>query len=147
MVEAGAIAVDWTLNESGFIRGVRYHDGRLAKLDFSTNDALVVIDAVGGGGTTFQFSGSVEFGSIGMVSSAIISDVIAVRIDRHTDLTTGVQEAIHVLLGGMYPLTDLTMADRLLLREEGRLLVSFNCSYGGPFSFLADHMATTREGY
>ena len=147
MDEAGQIAADWTSDEIGFVRGVRYHDASLASLSLGADEAVVVLDAAGGGSTAFRLSGSVEFGSIGLVASAIISDVIALRIDRHTDLTPLVQEAIHVLFGGMYAEGDLVMADRLLMREEGRLLVGFSCSYGGPFSFLADQMTTTREGY
>ena len=140
-------AVDWTMNEHGFVQGVRYHDGRLASWQFEKDEASFVIDTIGGGGTRFSFSGRVEFGSVGFVSDALISYVWARRLDRCDDLSNDLQEAIHVFFGGMYARDDLVMSDRLLLREEGRLLVYFTCSYGGPFSILADEMLTAKMGY
>ena len=140
-------AVDWSLDEYGFVQGVRYHDGRLASWQFQRDEASFVIDTIGGGGTRFGFSGKVEFGSVGFVSDATISNVWARRLDRCDDLSNDLQEAIHVFLGGMYAPDDLVMSDRLVLREEGRLLVHFTCSYGGPFSVLADEMKTMKAGY
>jgi hypothetical protein len=146
MSEQSELEIEWTTDDSAMVRGPRYHDGRLVSIHIDRQQVEVVIDAVGGGQTRFRFLGA-EFGSIGLVSHAIVSDVFAFPIHKSDDPDPAMSEAIHVLNGGMIPMGDIIMESGFMLRQHESLLVFFTCSYGGPFSILCHRMIVTRRGY
>lgn len=143
---ADAERAKWSTDAYGFVTGVRYHDGHLAELAFDHENARVAVAVVGGGTTCFHFRGGIAFGSLGVVSRAIINGVRAVRLERSSEVSAELRHALDVLYGGMAT-GDAAAADRLLQGKAGSVLAYFDCSYGGPFSILADDMWLTRTGY
>jgi len=146
MSEQSELEIEWTTGDGAMVLGPRYHDGNLVSVHIDKQQVEVVIDAVGGGQTRFRFL-CAEFGSIGLVSHAIVSDVFAFPIHRSDDPDPAMSEAIHVLNGGMTPLGDIVTESRFMLGHHESLLVFFTCPYGGPFSILCHQMIVTRRGY
>lgn len=139
--------VDWSTDAHGFVTGVRYHDGTLIELGFDADSAHAVVAVTGGGMTRFHFRGGIAFGSLGAVNQAIVDRVWAARLTSSMEISRDLVHAVHVLNGGMLLPDDDVAASRNLLWKEGGLLVSFSCSYGGPFTILADEMWCMKAGY
>ena len=138
--------VEWTIGDHAMVVGPRYHDGDVASIRIGKRDVELVVDVVGGGQTCFRFRGA-EFGSVGLISHAIISDVFAFPIHKSDDPDRALSEAIHILNGGTTPLGDIVTESRFMLNHHEDLMVFFTCSYGGPFSVLCHQMVVTRRGY
>ena len=138
MVES-LITAQWTTDENGYLRGVRYHDGALEALSYDGNRLAIDIVHVGGvGRTRLEFAGKVQFGAIGFVSSGIVADVLIWQdLSAAAAWRPEVLSALRVLYGGMYRDPDLSGVFLRQCRMPG-VLAFVDFSYGGPISVFSD---------
>ena len=146
--EDGFVAVDWTVEDYGLVRGMRYHDGRLAGVEIGDGRVRVVVHPVGGGVTTFEFGGEVAFGSTGLASDDIVLDVWAFRLNSGAEPPIALKGAVGAFYGDALYDEDVGAAvQRICAENAGRLLVSFSCACTSEFSILADDMRVAKAGY